>query len=189
MLSYGTNIWITTFCWQIWWKYVWLISRHWPLSILPEIQQKSRGFLMFSRVTSMKWIKSHLILNYISGLQIIFQNLSDIMSGRNNIPLDIYKNLLGINFYIFLKTLININYCWETFLHSFIRAKFTSSLLINISTLVNKSRIYIICYQPKLVLPLIHSLSRPFSLSLCSTQQQQSKHFKLKVCNTTSIIS
>ena len=32
------------------------------------------------------------------GLQIIFQDLSDIMSGRNNIPLDIYENLPDINF-------------------------------------------------------------------------------------------
>ena len=127
MLSYGTNIWITTFCWQIWWKYVWLISRHWPLSILPEIQQKSRGFLMFSRVTSMKWIKSHLILNYISGLQIIFQNLSDIMSGRNNIPLDIYKNLLGINFYIYIFKNFNKH----------------QLLLRNISPLIYKSQIYV----------------------------------------------
>ena len=127
MLSYGTNIWITTFCWQIWWKYVWLISRHWPLSILPEIQQKSWGFLMFSRVTSMKWIKSHLILNYISGLQIIFQNLSDIMSGRNNIPLDIYKNLLGINFYIYIFKNFNKH----------------QLLLRNISPLIYKSQIYV----------------------------------------------
>ena len=127
MLSYGTNIWITTFCWQIWWKYVWLISWHWPLSILPEIQQQSRGFLMFSRVTSMKWIKSHLILNYISGLQIIFQNLSDIMSGRNNIPLDIYKNLLGINFYIYIFKNFNKH----------------QLLLRNISPLIYKSQIYV----------------------------------------------
>ena len=35
-----------------------------------------------------------------SGLQIIFQNLSDIMSGgRNKIPLDIYENLSDINIY------------------------------------------------------------------------------------------
>ena len=33
------------------------------------------------------------------GLQIIFQNLSDIMSGRNEIPSDIYENLSDINFY------------------------------------------------------------------------------------------
>ena len=34
-----------------------------------------------------------------TGLQIIFQNLSDIMSGRNQIPSDIYENLLDINLY------------------------------------------------------------------------------------------
>ena len=34
-----------------------------------------------------------------AGLQIIFQNLSDIMSGRNEIPSDIYENLSDINFY------------------------------------------------------------------------------------------
>ena len=33
------------------------------------------------------------------GLQIIFQNLSDIMSGRHEILSDIYENLLDINFY------------------------------------------------------------------------------------------
>ena len=35
---------------------------------------------------------------HVSGLQIIFQNLSDIMSGRNEIPWEIYKNLSDINF-------------------------------------------------------------------------------------------
>ena len=40
-----------------------------------------------------------------SGLQIIFQNLSDMMSERNNIPLNIYKNLSDINFYNFSKKL------------------------------------------------------------------------------------
>ena len=34
-----------------------------------------------------------------TGLQIIFQNLSDIMSGRNEIPSDIYENMSDINFY------------------------------------------------------------------------------------------
>ena len=34
-----------------------------------------------------------------AGLQIICQNLSDIMSGRNEIPSDIYENLSDINFY------------------------------------------------------------------------------------------
>ena len=34
-----------------------------------------------------------------AGLQIIFQNLSDIMSGRNEIPSDIYENLSHINIY------------------------------------------------------------------------------------------
>ena len=34
-----------------------------------------------------------------AGLQIIFQNLSDIMFGRNKIPSDIYENLSEINFY------------------------------------------------------------------------------------------
>ena len=38
---------------------------------------------------------------FTTGLQIFFQNLSDIMSGRNNIPLDIYENLSDINFYNF----------------------------------------------------------------------------------------
>ena len=33
------------------------------------------------------------------GLQIIFQNLSNIMSGKNKIPSDIYENLSDINFY------------------------------------------------------------------------------------------
>ena len=35
----------------------------------------------------------------ISGLQIIFQNLSDIISGRNKTLSDIYENLSDINFY------------------------------------------------------------------------------------------
>ena len=35
----------------------------------------------------------------ITGLQIIFQNLSDIMSGRNEILSDIYENLSDINSY------------------------------------------------------------------------------------------
>ena len=34
-----------------------------------------------------------------SGLQIISQNLSDMMSGKNKIPSDIYENLPDINFY------------------------------------------------------------------------------------------
>ena len=36
--------------------------------------------------------------NWLPGLQMIFQNLSD-MSGKNKIPSDIYENLLDINFY------------------------------------------------------------------------------------------
>ena len=34
----------------------------------------------------------------VPGLQIIFQNLSDMMSGKNKIPSDIYENLSDINF-------------------------------------------------------------------------------------------
>ena len=34
----------------------------------------------------------------VPGQQIIFQNLSDMMSGKNKIPSDIYENLLYINF-------------------------------------------------------------------------------------------
>ena len=45
---------------------------------------------------------------------------------KNKILSDIYKNLSDINFYkMFLKTLIKFSYCWETFLHLFIRAEFT----------------------------------------------------------------
>ena len=39
------------------------------------------------------------IFTSIAGLQIIFQNMSGIMSGRNEIPSDIYENLSDINFY------------------------------------------------------------------------------------------
>ena len=36
-----------------------------------------------------------------AGLQIIIQNLSDMMSGKNKIPSEIYENLSDINFYVF----------------------------------------------------------------------------------------
>ena len=55
------------------------------------------SFFEFSKTIFMAEAKMH-IFN-IPGLQIIFQNLLDIMSGRNEIPSDIYKNLLDINFY------------------------------------------------------------------------------------------
>ena len=38
-----------------------------------------------------------------AGLEIIFQNLSDMMSGKNKIPSDIYENLSDINFYQFFQ--------------------------------------------------------------------------------------
>ena len=42
------------------------------------------------------WIMNQKLL---TGLQIILQNLSDMMSGKNKIQSDIYENLLDINFY------------------------------------------------------------------------------------------
>ena len=38
--------------------------------------------------------KTRVICHTFTGLQIIFQKLSDMMSGKNKIPLDIYENLL-----------------------------------------------------------------------------------------------
>ena len=45
------------------------------------------------------WITKQKGYGTCSGLQIIFQNLSDIKSGRNKIPSEIYENLSDINFY------------------------------------------------------------------------------------------
>ena len=50
------------------------------------------------------------------------------------IPLDIYKNLLDINFYKFL---INMNYCWEKFLQSLITAEFMLLPIKKVSTAFN----------------------------------------------------
>ena len=48
----------------------------------------------------MNWeIKCNLESGCTARLQKIFQNLSDIISGRNKIPWDIYKNLSDINLY------------------------------------------------------------------------------------------
>ena len=63
-----------------------------------------------------------------TGLQIIFQNLLDMMSGKNKILLDIYENLPNINFYVFK----NYNKI--------------QLLLRNISPFVHKSWIYTVCY-------------------------------------------
>ena len=67
-------------------------------------------------------------ISYYAGLQMIFQNLSDMMSGKNKILLNIYENLSDINFYKFLKTLK------------------IQLLLRNISSLVYMSRIYTVRY-------------------------------------------
>ena len=63
-----------------------------------------------------------------TGLQIIFHNLSDMISGENKIPLDIYENLPNINFYVFKNS------------------NKIQLLLRNISPLVYKSRIYTVRY-------------------------------------------
>ena len=68
--------------------------------------------------------KTRVICHTFTGLQIIFQKLSDMMSGKNKIPLDIYENLLKINFYVFKNS------------------NKIQLLLGNISPLVYKSRIY-----------------------------------------------
>ena len=58
-----------------------------------------------------------------------FSKPSDMMSGRNNMPLDIYENLSDINFYGFFKTFSK---------HQL--------LLRNISPLVYKNQIYVVRY-------------------------------------------
>ena len=68
--------------------------------------------------------KTRVICYTFTGLQIIFQKLSDMMSGKNKIPLDIYENLLKINFCVFKNS------------------NKIQLLLGNISPLVHKSRIY-----------------------------------------------
>ena len=65
----------------------------------------------------------------IIGLQIIFQNLSDMMSGKNETPSDSYKNLSDINF-------INV----------FKNSNKIQLLLRNVSPLVYKSQIYTVHY-------------------------------------------
>ena len=61
-------------------------------------------------------------------LQIVFQNLSGMMSGKNKVPSNIYENLSDINFYVFKNS------------------NKIQLLLRNISPLVYKSRIYTVRY-------------------------------------------
>ena len=54
---------------------------------------------MFRFLYPLKYYSKHFEL--LPGLQIIFQNLSVMMSGKNKIPSDIYEKQSDINFYVF----------------------------------------------------------------------------------------
>ena len=54
---------------------------------------------MFSSLYTEIFIRILFVRITAPGLQIIFQNLLDMMSGKNKIPSDIYENLSDINFY------------------------------------------------------------------------------------------
>ena len=90
-----------------------------------KIKEKTLQYCFTLLYCLRKWHKSA-----DAGLQIILQNLLDIMSARNNILLDIYKNLLDINFHNFFKKFFNKH----------------QSLLRNISPLIYKSQVYVVLY-------------------------------------------
>ena len=82
----------------------------------------------FSTSETTFFFKKQIFFPSSTGLQINFQNLSDMMSGKSKIPLDIHENLSDINFCVFKKS------------------NKIQLLLRNISPLVYKSWIYTVCY-------------------------------------------
>ena len=80
------------------------------------------------------------------------------------ISLNIYENLSDINFYSFLWNFSKHQLLLRTVFLLIYKSQIYVVRYINVSPLDNKSQIYVICYQKKLVLPLIHSLLKLFSL-------------------------